>query len=108
MADAQHIISNQAQCGKCGDVVYSMNTHHYVECSCGAVMVDGGNSYLRRSVSPHLIEQSLSMDEDDFNAIYAYTKEMYKDRNALGILYGVMRAIRDQGYTLVKEETGDV
>ena len=100
----EHIISNQAKCANCGDVIYSMNRHHYVECSCGAVMVDGGNDYLRRSVSPHFIEQSLSMDEDDFEAILSYTKEMYKNRNELGILYGVMRAIRDQGYVIEKKE----
>lgn len=105
MGDAQHIISNQAKCAKCGDVIYSMSRHHYVECICGEVMVYGGNDYLRRTVSPSFIDQSLSMDEDDFEAILAYTIEMYKNRNELGILYGVFRAIRDQGYKLVKEET---
>ncbi len=105
MEDAQHIISNQAKCRKCGDVIYSSHVHDYVECSCGSILVDGGNAYLRRSVSPHFIDQSLVMDEWDFNAILDYTKEMYKSRNELGILYGVMRAIRDQGYKLVKEES---
>ena len=100
----EHIISNQAKCRRCGDTIFSMNRHHYVECSCKAIMVDGGNDYLRRSVSPHFIEQSISMDEYDFNTILAYTKEMYKNRNELGILYGVFRAIRDQGYKLVKGE----
>jgi len=70
-------------------------------------MVDGGNSYLRRSVSPYFIDQSLTMDKDDFDAILSYTKEMYKNRNELGILYGVMRAIRDQGYVIEKREVVD-
>ena len=100
----EHIISNQAKCYKCGDTIYSSYRHDYVECSCKAIMVDGGNDYLRRRVSPHFIEQSISMDKDDFDVILAYTKEIYKNRNELGILYGVFRAIRDQGYKLVKEE----
>jgi len=104
MGDAQHIISNQAQCRKCGDVIFSSHVHDYVECSCGEVMVDGGNDYLRRSVGPNFIDMSLTMNEEDFKAILDYTKEMYKSRNELGILYGVFRAIRDQGYKLVKEE----
>jgi hypothetical protein len=104
---AEHIISNQAKCAKCGDVIYSMSRHHYVECSCGAVMVDGGNAYLRRSVSPHFIDQSLTMDKEDFIAILDYTKEMYNSRNSLGILYGVFRALRDQGYEVVKKEETD-
>lgn len=101
----EQIISNQAKCARCGDVVFSMHRHHYVECSCEAVMVDGGNAYIRHSVSPHFIDQSLTMDKGDFDAILDYTKEMYKNRNELGILYGVFRAIRDQGYKLVKETT---
>ena len=102
---AQHIISNQAKCAACGDVIYSSHRHDYVECSCGEVMVDGGNAYLRRSMSPHFIDQSLTMDVEDFGRILAYTQEMYKSRNELGILYGVFRALRDNGYKLVKEET---
>ena len=100
----EHIISNQAKCRKCGDVIYSSNRHDCVECSCGAIMVDGGNHYLRRTVSPYFIDQSLVMDEGDFKAILDYTKEMYKNRNELGILYGVLRALRDQGYKVVKDD----
>ena len=103
----EHIISNQAKCAECGDIIFSSHRHDYVECSCGAIMLDGGNSYLRRSVSPHFIDMSLTMDSEDFNAILSYTKEMCKNRNELGILYGVMRAIRDQGYVIEKKEVVD-
>ena len=106
MADAQHIISNQAECRNCGDIIYSSHRHDYVSCKCGKIIVDGGNEYLRHGwdTPANFIDMSLTMDEDDFKAIYAYTKEMYKSRNELGILYGVMRAIRDQGYELIKKE----
>lgn len=106
MGDAQHIISNQAECRMCGEVIYSSYRHDHVTCRCGSISVDGGNDYLRHGWQQEgdLIDQSLTMDLDDFTAIYDYTKEMYKSRNARGILYGVMRAIRDQGYELVKKE----
>jgi hypothetical protein len=109
MGDAQHIISNQAKCRNCGDVIFSSHVHDYVECSCGAVMVDGGNEYLRCGWNKpsDFIDMSLTMDKEDFDAILSYTKEMYKSRNELGILYGVMRAIRDQGYILTKKEETD-
>ena len=106
MANAQHIISNQAECRICGEVIYSSSRHDYVTCRCGAISVDGGNAYLRHGWQQEgdFIDMSLTMDKGDFDAILAYTKEMYKSRNELGILYGVMRAIRDQGYELVKKE----
>jgi len=74
---------------------------------CGSISVDGGNSYLRHGWQQEgdLIDQSLTMDVEDFGKILAYTQEMYKSRNELGILYGVFRALRDNGYKLTKEET---
>jgi len=103
---AEHIISNQAKCRSCGDVIFSASVHDYVSCKCGKITVDGGNAYLRHgwNTPANFIDMSLTMNEEDFKAILAYTKEMYKSRNELGILYGVFRAIRDQGYKLVKEE----
>lgn len=103
----EHIISNQAKCRWCGDVIYSAHVHDYVTCTCESIIVDGGNEYLRHgwNKSTDFIDMSLTMDEDDFQSILAYTKEMYQDRNELGILYGVFRALRDNGYRLIKEET---
>ena len=47
------ILSNKIRCRKCGDVIESMSTHDFKTCSCGAVSVDGGHEYLKRSaVSP--------------------------------------------------------
>jgi hypothetical protein len=42
---------NAAQCLKCGDTVRSQNRHDFVSCSCGALSVDGGSWYARRSFS---------------------------------------------------------
>ncbi len=40
---------NRALCKKCGEVVESTYTHHYVRCSCGAIAVDGGYDYFKRA-----------------------------------------------------------
>lgn len=40
---------NKIQCKKCGDVIESKTVHDYRMCSCGAVAVDGGHDYLRRT-----------------------------------------------------------
>ena len=103
----EHIISNQAKCRHCEEEIYSSSVHDFTTCMCGSISVDGGNSYLRHGWQQEgdLIDQSLTMDVEDFGKILAYTQEMYKSRNELGILYGVFRALRDNGYKLIKEET---
>jgi len=60
------ILSNKAQCRKCGDIIESKHRHDFVWCSCKAIAVDGGLDYLRRVGEPDdLIE--LSKYEDDPN-----------------------------------------
>lgn len=39
---------NRAQCLKCGQVVESSTRHHFNQCQCGNIAVDGGTSYYRR------------------------------------------------------------
>lgn len=43
------IIKNQIKCNHCGDIIESTSRHDFKECSCGAVSIDGGHDYLRRS-----------------------------------------------------------
>jgi hypothetical protein len=43
------IIKNSAQCLKCKDIIESKHRHDYVTCKCGAISVDGGLDYVRRS-----------------------------------------------------------
>ena len=40
---------NKAKCRRCGDIIESKSVHDYVICKCGAIAVDGGKEYLRRS-----------------------------------------------------------
>jgi hypothetical protein len=40
---------NAVRCLRCGDVIESNTVHEWVRCSCGAVGVDGGLHYRRRT-----------------------------------------------------------
>ena len=54
------IIRNRAKCLVCGDVVESTFRHHYKECRCGSVAVDGGLDYIRRAYREEGCFQELS------------------------------------------------
>lgn len=43
------IKKNCIKCKKCNDIIESTNRHDFKFCKCGAVAVDGGKDYLRRS-----------------------------------------------------------
>ena len=55
---------NAVRCLRCGDVIESKNIHEWVRCSCGAVAVDGGLSYRRRTGFESDMEE-LSEFEDE-------------------------------------------
>jgi len=50
-------IRNRAKCKKCGDVIESKYRHDFVTCTCGAISVDGGNDYWKRSGNPEDFEE---------------------------------------------------
>lgn len=56
------IVSNIARCKKCGDTITSKSRHDFVPCSCGAIAVDGGHEYLRRTGNPD--------DMDELSTVY--------------------------------------
>lgn len=45
----ERIIRNMIRCKKCNDIIESVSRHDFKFCKCGAVAVDGGKDYLRRS-----------------------------------------------------------
>lgn len=45
------ILSNQRHCTTCNDSPYSAHRHDCRHCKCGAVMVDGGMSYIRHNMA---------------------------------------------------------
>ena len=56
---------NKAKCRRCGDIIESKSVHDYVICKCGAIAVDGGKEYLRRSAKDlnDIIEMSEETEE---------------------------------------------
>lgn len=61
------IITNKIKCRTCGDVIESFFTHDLKRCKCGAVEIDGGKEYLRRSANSidDFIELSTVIKADD-------------------------------------------
>jgi len=51
------IIHNRIRCKSCGDIIESVFGHDFRYCSCRAVAVDGGRSYLRRVGELNKIEE---------------------------------------------------
>lgn len=54
------------RCKLCGDEIYSLGRHDYVECSCGNCSVDGGFDYLKISYKE---EDSFDFIEGDLDEI---------------------------------------
>lgn len=64
------IYTNRAQCRKCLDIIESKYRHNFVICKCGAISVDSGKDYLKRS----------GMELDDVIELSEYDSE-YNDKN---------------------------
>lgn len=61
----QKIIKNAIRCKHCGDVIESKHVHDFKFCKCGAVAVDGGLDYCKRSFknSPDDFEELSEFEE---------------------------------------------
>ena len=62
------IIRNSARCRKCGHETESKHRHDYVECPCGAIAVDGGRDYLKRTGNREDIEETSIIEKSPTNA----------------------------------------
>ena len=96
------IVSNQAKCKKCGDVIYSAHVHDFKSCKCASIAVDGGMSYIRRVGNLDTIEEmSIEVPEqviNDMKDMIKWAKDTH--RNDLGLICGIFRVLRDNGYDL--------
>ena len=45
----EKILANKIRCKKCNEIIESVDRHDFKFCKCGAVAVDGGKDYLRRT-----------------------------------------------------------
>ena len=59
------VVTNEAQCRLCGDVIESKHRHDFKSCKCGEITVDGGKEYIKRSARDlsNIIELSDTYDE---------------------------------------------
>lgn len=101
------IISNQIKCNKCLDVIFSAHVHNCVSCGCGAVSVDGGTQYLKRSFTrgTDYTEMSISISQEQKDELLRqanWCKET--GRNSFGYVCAILRACRDTGLLNIKEE----
>jgi hypothetical protein len=94
------ILSNQAKCLLCGDVIHSAHRHDFRTCSCRNVSVDGGMDYIRRVYDDveGIEEQSIEIPDAAYTACLEAIK-WSKDtgRNDLGLVSAIARAMRDNG-----------
>jgi hypothetical protein len=91
------IIQNAVTCLGCGDFIVSKHRHDFVTCTCGAVSVDGGQSYLRRVGDfGNSIDLSWSLPDNIYNdCAEAVQNAMDSGRNKFGIANAVMRTLRE-------------
>lgn len=104
------ILSNQARCLKCMDAPFSRNRHDYVSCKCGAMAVDGGMDYLRRTATDFadVKEMSIEINGEAYAAAVAGVRwALDNKRNELGIISAVTRAFRDNGVAIFNIEPGE-
>lgn len=102
--DNDYIVSNQAKCLKCDDVIWSGHRHDFRTCSCGSLSVDGGQAYLKRvGISGEYEDQSIKVPESLVMSIEdALADSEASGRNHLGMALAVLRELRDRGYQVVK------
>jgi len=100
------ILSNQVKCLTCNDIIFSAHRHHMVTCSCKGISVDGGMDYLRRVGNGPYEEQSITVEDDLYDAM-TNQAEWCEDtgRNSLGYVCAIARGIRDSGYKIVPVDT---
>jgi hypothetical protein len=93
------ILQNEAQCAKCGEIIWSAHRHDFVRCKCGSIAVDGGQAYLKRVGYPELfIDRSLEIDDTVYKKLVEQVKWAKETgRNELGLICAIFRTLRDEG-----------
>jgi hypothetical protein len=100
------IVQNAVTCLSCGDFIVSKHRHNYVTCTCGAISVDGGQSYLRRIGDfGNAIDHSWSIADEVYEACaWAVEEAIDTNRNKFGIANAVLRALRARDHVLAEGE----
>ena len=109
MSDKMVIVANAVTCLSCGDSIYSAFRHDYTTCLCGNCSVDGGCDYLKMSCkdkdmvkNDHISASPAFLDV----LINEIQDAMSSGRNARGVAYAALRAIRNSEAQMEKNELG--
>lgn len=104
------LIQNEAECRKCGDIIWSAHRHDYRSCSCGGIAVDGGRDYIRRGGDlDSIIERSMYIDSEALQGAQDALNDAAKSgRNTLGGVLAVIRSLRDNGLLDMDKFTGEL
>jgi hypothetical protein len=92
------IIENAVICNKCDTFIVSKNQHDFVTCKCGAISVDGGQSYLRRigDFRNGITDMSWALPDQLYtDCATAVQNAIDTNRNKFGIANAVMRKLRE-------------
>lgn len=91
------IIQNAAICLSCNDYIFSKHRHDFVQCSCGAIFVDGGQEYLRRGGDLNKIaDMSWELPRAVYDKCSVVVEEaLATGRNKYGVANAVLRALRE-------------
>lgn len=100
------IVQNAVICNKCGDCIFSKHHHDFVTCQCGAISVDGGQSYLRRVGDLSACSDiSWSIADEIYEECAAAVEEAIDtNRNKFGIANAVLRALRMRDRVVAEDE----
>jgi hypothetical protein len=100
------IIENAAICNKCNDFIVSKTRHNCVECSCGAIFVDGGQEYLRRGGDlTNILDMSWELPDELYGECADAVEEATTTgRNKFGIANAVMRKLREASRVIAENE----
>lgn len=100
------IVQNAALCLSCGDKIVSKHRHDFVECTCGAIAVDGGQEYLRRIGDfGNAMDISWSIPDEVYNdCAEAAQNALDSGRNKFGIANAVMRTLREYERIVAEDE----
>jgi len=95
------VASNQATCKNCGTTIWSTNRHDMKYCECGAISVDGGSAYTKRSGDLSSIkEESIVIDSDLAEILLMDAEKCEREgKNHWGAVLSALRVLRDNGYT---------
>ena len=100
------IVQNAVICNKCDDFIVSKHRHDFVTCKCGAISVDGGQEYLRRSGDlSAAIDMSWELPEELYrDCAKAALDAKNSNRNEYGVANAVMRKLREADRIIADHE----